>query len=84
MNLNLLRYNRILFSVILSGGAINTPQLLELSGIGNHEILKKINDIELTHHLPGVGESLQGFGQKCHLNNHNNLKKYINLKYVYY
>ena len=79
MNLNLLRCNRTLFSVILSGGAINTPQLLELSGIGNHEILKKINDIELTHHLPGVGESLQGFG---HYKNYhmNNLKNFINLK----
>ena len=45
--------------VIISGGAINTPQLLELSGIGDHERLKHIKDIELTHHLPGVGESLQ-------------------------
>ena len=45
--------------VVVCGGAINTPQLLELSGIGNHEILSKVDDVELTHHLPGVGESLQ-------------------------
>jgi len=44
--------------VIISCGAIQTPQLLELSGVGNQEVLKK-NNIALTHHLPGVGENLQ-------------------------
>uniref|UniRef100_A0A0K0ES56 Choline dehydrogenase n=1 Tax=Strongyloides stercoralis TaxID=6248 RepID=A0A0K0ES56_STRER len=45
-------------SVILSGGAINSPQLLLLSGIGNGEHLKKKN-IPLIHELPGVGLNLQ-------------------------
>ena len=44
--------------VILSGGAINSPQILELSGIGNSSILKK-NGIEPIHHLVGVGENLR-------------------------
>ncbi|MCB1180194.1 MAG: choline dehydrogenase [Leptospiraceae bacterium] len=45
-------------NVILSGGAINSPQLLQLSGVGNSELLKK-HDIPVVHHLPGVGENLQ-------------------------
>ncbi|MCB1705891.1 MAG: choline dehydrogenase [Halioglobus sp.] len=44
--------------VVLCGGVINTPQLLELSGIGNEEHLEKLG-IPLQHHLPGVGENLQ-------------------------
>lgn len=44
--------------VILSGGAINSPQLLMLSGIGNGDDLKKL-DIPVVQHLPGVGENLQ-------------------------
>lgn len=44
--------------VILSGGAINSPQLLKLSGIGPKEELKKHN-IPVLHDLPGVGENLQ-------------------------
>jgi len=44
--------------IILSGGAINTPQILQLSGIGNSEYLSKLG-IETVHHLPGVGENLQ-------------------------
>ncbi|WP_108663230.1 GMC family oxidoreductase [Acuticoccus kandeliae] len=44
--------------VILSGGAYNTPQLLELSGIGHPDILKA-NGITVRHALPGVGERLQ-------------------------
>ena len=44
--------------VILCGGAINSPQILELSGIGNAKILKK-NGIELIHELNGVGENLR-------------------------
>lgn len=38
--------------VILSGGAINSPQLLMLSGVGNADDLKKL-DIPVVHHLPG-------------------------------
>ena len=44
--------------VILAGGSINTPQLLQLSGIGNETDLKPIG-IEMVHHLPGVGANLQ-------------------------
>ncbi len=44
--------------VILSGGPINCPQLLKLSGIGPAEELRSLG-IEVVHHLPGVGENLQ-------------------------
>lgn len=44
--------------VILSAGAFNTPQLLQLSGIGNPELLKSL-DIPIVSALPGVGENLQ-------------------------
>ncbi len=44
--------------VILSGGAVNSPQLLLLSGVGNADELKEL-DIPLVQHLPGVGENLQ-------------------------
>lgn len=44
--------------VILSGGAINSPQLLLLSGIGPHEHLSALG-IPVLHHLPGVGQNLQ-------------------------
>lgn len=44
--------------VIVSGGAINSPQLLQLSGIGNADELKK-HGIPVIQNLPGVGENLQ-------------------------
>ncbi|GAA1225132.1 choline dehydrogenase [Kitasatospora nipponensis] len=44
--------------VILSGGAINSPQLLQLSGVGNAEELDALG-IRTVHDLPGVGENLQ-------------------------
>lgn len=44
--------------IILSAGAINSPKILELSGIGNPDILKNA-DIQLQHELSGVGENLQ-------------------------
>ena len=44
--------------VILAGGAINTPQLLQLSGIGDAGHLKALG-IEPVQHLSGVGENLQ-------------------------
>lgn len=43
--------------VILSGGAVNSPQLLMLSGIGDSEELGK-HGIPLVHHLPEVGQNL--------------------------
>jgi choline dehydrogenase len=44
--------------VILSGGAINTPQLLQLSGVGNPAELEPLG-VAMVHALPGVGEHLQ-------------------------
>lgn len=44
--------------VILCAGAINTPHLLQLSGIGNGETLRMAG-IGTRLHLPGVGENLQ-------------------------
>ncbi|MBT3391695.1 MAG: choline dehydrogenase [Chloroflexi bacterium] len=44
--------------IILSGGAINSPQLLQLSGVGNAAELAALG-IPVVHDLPGVGENLQ-------------------------
>ncbi|KAG2138428.1 alcohol oxidase [Suillus bovinus] len=44
--------------VIISTGALQTPQLLELSGIGNPDLLRRLN-IPVKIDLPGVGENLQ-------------------------
>ncbi|HSC75444.1 MAG TPA: GMC family oxidoreductase N-terminal domain-containing protein [Pseudomonadales bacterium] len=43
--------------VVLCGGAINSPKLLELSGIGRRDVLEKAG-IAVVHELPGVGENL--------------------------
>ena len=44
--------------VILSGGAINSPQILQLSGIGDGTLLAEVG-VPLVHHLPRVGQGLQ-------------------------
>ena len=44
--------------VILASGAVGSPQLLELSGIGRPDILNA-HAIEVAHALDGVGENLQ-------------------------
>ena len=44
--------------VVVSGGSINSPQLLELSGIGQPERLRELG-IEVRQALPGVGENLR-------------------------
>lgn len=44
--------------VVLCGGAINTPQLLQLSGIGDPALLRGLG-IEVVADLPGVGANLQ-------------------------
>ena len=44
--------------VIVSGGAINSPQLLLLSGVGRADHLKQ-HGIAVIHDLPGVGANLQ-------------------------
>ena len=52
--------------IILSGGAINSPQLLMLSGIGPAEHLAETG-IPLQHDLPGVGQNLQDHLDICTL-----------------
>ena len=44
--------------VVLSGGAINSPQLLMLSGIGPADHLREVG-VDVVHDLPGVGGGLQ-------------------------
>lgn len=44
-------------TVILSGGAYNSPQVLQRSGIASPDLLDRL-DIPLVHALPGVGENL--------------------------
>jgi choline dehydrogenase len=44
--------------VILCGGAINTPQILQVSGVGDAEQLRSVG-VDVVHDLPGVGENLQ-------------------------
>jgi choline dehydrogenase-like flavoprotein len=44
--------------IVLAAGAVGTPQILELSGIGDGARLQK-HGIELRRDLPGVGENLQ-------------------------
>jgi choline dehydrogenase len=44
--------------VILSGGAINSPQLLQLSGIGDGDHLAPLG-VKVVHELKGVGQNLQ-------------------------
>ena len=44
--------------IILSSGSIGSPQILQVSGIGNSDKLKNLG-IDVTHDLKGVGENLQ-------------------------
>ena len=55
---NDVRMARASREVVVSGGSINSPQLLELSGIGQPERLRDLG-IEVHHPLPGVGENLR-------------------------
>ncbi len=52
------RYAEARGEVILASGAIGSPQLLQLSGIGPGALLQQ-HGIAVAHHLPGVGENLQ-------------------------
>jgi choline dehydrogenase len=61
--------------VILAGGAINSPQLLMLSGVGDETILRGLG-IKPRAHLPGVGQNLQDHLDICTLN-------YANRKVTY-
>lgn len=44
--------------IIVSTGAVATPQLLQLSGLGNGALLQQ-RGISVIQHLPGIGENLQ-------------------------
>jgi choline dehydrogenase-like flavoprotein len=44
--------------VVLAAGAVGTPRILELSGIGDGERLSRLG-VEVVRHAPGVGENLQ-------------------------
>jgi choline dehydrogenase len=56
--------------VVLAGGAVNSPQLLQLSGIGDGDHLRRIG-LNVIHELKGVGRNLQdhpgvgGVKQRC-------------------
>jgi choline dehydrogenase len=52
------REARVAREVILSAGALQSPQLLQLSGIGPADLLRR-HGIEVVHDLPGVGSNLQ-------------------------
>ncbi len=52
------RHEATAAEVIVCGGAINTPQLLQLSGIGSRAVLEPAG-VTVRHDLPGVGENLQ-------------------------
>jgi choline dehydrogenase len=51
------KFARALREVVLAAGPIKSPQLLELSGVGDGYRLQKLG-IATVHHLPGVGENL--------------------------
>jgi choline dehydrogenase len=54
----ILRRARVRREVLLAGGSINSPQLLQLSGVGPGQLLQE-HGIAVVHDLPGVGENLQ-------------------------
>jgi choline dehydrogenase-like flavoprotein len=54
--------------VILSAGAIKSPQLLELSGIGRKDVLDRLG-IDVKIDLPGVGENVQEHTSSGNLSN---------------
>jgi choline dehydrogenase len=52
--------------IVLCGGALNSPQLLMLSGVGPAAHLREVG-IEVRHDLPGVGQNLQDHLDVCTL-----------------
>ena len=61
---NMIRRVRATKEVILCGGAINSPQLLMLSGVGNADDLRKLG-IPVVANVPGVGENFQDHLDFC-------------------
>jgi choline dehydrogenase len=49
---------RAMRDVVLAASSINSPKLLQVSGIGNPAVLKEAG-VDVVHPLPGVGENLQ-------------------------
>lgn len=45
-------------AVVLAGGAVNSPQVLQLSGVGDGEHLREFG-VPVVHQLPGVGRNLR-------------------------
>lgn len=69
--------------IILSAGAIQSPQILLLSGIGDADILKNTG-IDIKMHLPGVGKNLQdhvwaGVTNLCNIPTANNVIRPVNM-----
>lgn len=56
--IGIMREARAAREVVLSAGALQSPQLLQLSGVGDGSRLQQMG-IPVVHHLPGVGENLQ-------------------------
>ena len=52
------KFARARGEVLLAAGAVNSPKILELSGIGDGEVLSRF-DIPVLHALKGVGANLQ-------------------------
>ncbi|MBU0555510.1 MAG: GMC family oxidoreductase N-terminal domain-containing protein [Alphaproteobacteria bacterium] len=53
-----LRRVKVRKEVILAAGAVESPKLLEISGVGQGAIIQELG-VPLVHELPGVGENLQ-------------------------
>ncbi|MFM0616336.1 choline dehydrogenase [Paraburkholderia nemoris] len=67
--------------VILSGGAFNSPHLLQISGVGDPEHLRSIG-VPVVHALSGVGKNLQdhvGCGLKQRITQPLSLLKHLNI-----
>lgn len=68
--------------ILLCGGAINSPQLLMLSGIGPGEHLHE-HGIKIELDLPGVGQNLQDHLDICTLMSTHSRKSYDKLNHVW-
>jgi choline dehydrogenase-like flavoprotein len=67
--------------VILCGGAINSPQMLMLSGVGPADHLRN-HDIEVKHQLEGVGGNLQDHLDICTLISSSSSKTYDKIRHI--
>lgn len=67
--------------IILCGGAINSPQLLMLSGIGPGEHLRSTG-VDVIHELAGVGQNLQDHLDICTLISSSSHKTYDKLSQI--